>query len=145
MQNDEYIEELKAVTRMTGEKKNLLDALKIAVSESDFDKYLRLYSHPNAIKKAIDDKLLQLWEEQVKIKAKIKDNVKFTKRVITAFEKRFANFNEISLQSKAELEKMMNDKNRNYYEELFRMADKDGAGDVIWDPEYVKKFADQMA
>lgn len=73
MQNEEVYDEMLTIVKGIALKKDLLDQLQIAISEEDFGKYLRLYSFPARIRRAINVKFLELQEEQKRIGLRIKD------------------------------------------------------------------------
>ena len=119
--------------------------MNIKISERDFETYLNLYKFPIDLEEALAIKHQKLQDEQIKISAKIRDHVRDTKCIIKAFRSRYKKFQVVGLATKAEIkESEAYMKSKDYFDELIRMGEKDGAGDIVWDPEHVRKWCDVM-
>ena len=144
MQNDEIYEELYVNVKSVQNKKNLLDTLQIKIAEKDFNAYLGLYGFPNDIKDAIEVKAEKLTEEQIILCGKIANHAKQTKVRIKAFKGRFQQFQNVGLQTRAEVEQLITPQTKEYYRDLLETAERDNIDDVIWDPKHVSKWAAVM-
>ena len=50
IQDEEIFENMRTLVTKIGKKKTFLDSMYIAISEEDFDAFMKLYSFPNELK-----------------------------------------------------------------------------------------------
>ena len=113
------------------------------IPDEDFDRFLKLHSFPQELKREINIKEKLLQKEQLKIQKTISNHQQNTRRNIKTFNKDFKTFRDVCLPTKKEFLAGLDNNNANYiYGTLERMM-QDGLGqnddETIWDTQMIQE------